>query len=132
MLRNHGNPDEVRLDCADPSRCYVKFKLKWICAVTSDVLTQQVSSKQDKIFARLYTRDSARANRALKEAARDGVIDQVDLANASKPATRNVQPGAHDVDSSTLPAPHEAPMVPSSPWTFEESETSAFDEVSNA
>lgn len=33
MLRNHGNPDEVRLDCADPSRCYVKFKLKWICAV---------------------------------------------------------------------------------------------------
>lgn len=132
LLREQGRPDEVRLDCADPSRCYVKFKKRWICAFTSDVLTQQVNSKQDRVFARLFTQDRARENRARKEVARDRTLDRVDLANASQPATRNVQPRTHGSEDFPPPATTEAPVSQSSPWEFEVGETSAFEEVSDA
>lgn len=131
MLRESGKPDEVRLDCADPSRCYAKFGAMWVRAFSNDVLAQQVSSELDRIFSTLYTRDLARKNRQLKDDVRDNIIDRIDLANASAPATQNVQPRAYTDENQASTASDDADDKPPSLWEFDPADTPAFEEESD-
>lgn len=128
LMRENGRPDEVRLDCANPSFLYAKFGNAWTRAHASDTLEMQVKKELDRIFDSVYTRDKARINRDLKQAAKDGMSDRIAHANASAPATADVQPRtAADSAPTTDPATSEASL-----WDFSSEETPAFEEFGNA
>lgn len=82
--------EEWRLDCANPSRAYGKFGTAWITALASDCVRYQVRSPIEGIFEVLYGPDRARRKRAAKVAQRDRVLDLVDRAKASAPATEHL------------------------------------------
>lgn len=125
-LRRHGSPKQVRLDCTDPSRVYVRCGPTWIRAHSTSSLSLAVSTELDRIFDGVFTRDRARANRLAKEKFRAEVLDRVDHTNASAPATKDVQPAAAptDPEENTSIKPNDLSL-----WQFDSSETPLCEEV---
>lgn len=130
-LRERGKPDEVRLDCADPTMCYVKFGREWIRAFHKDVFASQVSNELDRIFSVIYTRDMARLNRSFNDDALKKTLDRVDLANASVAATHDVQPSIAAEDDVTLPSVASASVSEVSGWDFDFDKLPTFEDSAN-
>lgn len=91
-------PIEIRLDCVDPHRIYVKFRSKWVLARTAQSLKRGSLSDAAVLFEAAF--DGSRRSEAAK--ARDEIRRQrtqrIEEANAAAKATKHLEKQFADTD----------------------------------
>jgi putative transposase len=111
------NPIEMRIDCVDPHRMYVKFRTKWVLAQTPQSLKRGTMSVVEKLFEAAVdlirrsgvarTRDAIRQERALR----------IEKANQEAKATKHLESQLTKPVEDNKPEPERSDQVGRIGWT---------------
>lgn len=91
LLGRTERPVEIRIDCVDPHRIYVKFRSRWVLAQTAQSLKRGNSSTVTKLFEGAV--DEARRGQAARSRAaiRQDRILRIEQANQAAAATKHLE-----------------------------------------
>jgi putative transposase len=90
-----GKPIEMRIDCVDPYRMYVKFARKWVLASASDHLRVEGRDDLDKLFEHLSDASQRSENRSIRERQRIDRQLRTQKANQEAGSTRHLEVLSH-------------------------------------
>lgn len=88
------NASEMRLDCVDPTRLYVRFESGWVVARSSDAQRLASFPEIDKLFFGMYAPQLREEMKELKTKSKAQTLTRVERANAASPSNAHLGPDA--------------------------------------
>ena len=85
---------EMRLDCVDPTRLYVRFNSRWVVCRSSDAQRFASLPELDKLFFGMYAPQLREEMKVLKEISKNETLSRVERANAAYPSNAHLGPDA--------------------------------------
>ena len=85
---------EMRLDCVDPTRLYVRFDSRWVVCRSSDAQRFASLPEADKLFFGMYAPQLREEMKDIKTKSKAETLTRVERANAASPSNAHLGPDA--------------------------------------